>query len=66
MPLFYIQDNDRPGYVKAKNYEEAVNKWRNAVSKENDDCDIDPPKGAQFLADDFEIILETDWVEPLP
>jgi hypothetical protein len=35
MPLFHIQDNDRPAYVKADSYGEAVDKWLKAGGSDN-------------------------------
>lgn len=66
MSLFYIQDEDRPGYVFAEDYHQAVKKWIEAVLEENPgEESITLPKGVQHLADDDEIILERKWIHPI-
>src|ERR1041385_685774 len=47
MPLFHVQDSDRPGWVIAENFAEAVRKWETAVAKENDGDKGEPPKGVR-------------------
>lgn len=62
MPLFQIQDTDRPAFVFAENYAEAESKWRSAVSHENDDQDPGPCQGISYICDDNEIIVGNDWL----
>lgn len=61
MPLFHVQDSDRPGYVIAMNYSEAESKWRAAVANENDGDDCGPPDGIALVCDDSDLIVEDDW-----
>ena len=61
MPLFHVQDSDRPAYVVAKTYSEAVSKWQHAVSAENDGEYAGNPSGISLLCDDDELIVEQEW-----
>lgn len=61
MPLFHVQDSDRPGYVIAMNYSEAESKWREAVAKENDGEDMGSPNGIALVCDDSDLIVDQDW-----
>jgi len=66
MPLFHVQDNERPAYVIAKDYGEACSKWKMAIAKENDIDPqeiIDEPMGIAYLSDDTDLIVENDWKE---
>ena len=36
MPLYYIQDSDRPAYVVASTKADAEERWQIAVAKENE------------------------------
>jgi len=67
MPLFHVQDSDRPGWVIAQNYGHAVQKWQVAVRAENDGDDLEPllPDGVQFVADDSNIIATNGWIVPI-
>lgn len=67
MPLFHVQDSDRPGWIIAKDYGDAERKWRDAVAKENDErsLDVEPPMGIEFTCQDNEIITDEDWIFPL-
>lgn len=62
MPLFHIQDADRPAYVVAETYGEAEAKWRAAVANENDGDDCGPPQGIALVCDDSDLIVEHDWL----
>lgn len=67
MPLFFVQDSDRPAHVFARDYGEAEQKWRKVVAIENE-CEpdeVDPPQGIAHVADDKELILEDNFVVPL-
>ena len=66
MPLFHIQDNDRPGYVVAETYAEAESKWRKAVLNENDGEDYGPPNGITLICTNRELMVEDNWVEISP
>jgi hypothetical protein len=59
MPLFHIQDDDRPTWVIALDYREAIEKWEAMLRKETDMdiFEIQPPKGIAWMCDDDELIL---------
>lgn len=61
MPLYQIQDDDRPGFVFAINFQAALEKYAQAVASENDGEAL-PPKGIVHIADDTEIIISHNWV----
>ena len=61
MPLFHIQDSDRPGYVVAKTYAAAEKKWRSAVLRENDGEDYGPPDGICLICQDSELLVDDNW-----
>jgi hypothetical protein len=65
MPLYHVQDKDRPGYVVAATFHEALFKWGKAVAKENGNVLSDPPEGVSMICDDDELIVANDWVENL-
>jgi hypothetical protein len=56
MPLFRIQDTDRPAFVLATDFHEAIEKWQAAVAAENDG-EIFIPQGVEILAPDTELII---------
>jgi len=65
VPLYQIQDADRPGFVFAANFSEAIARWSHAVAVENE-CDVtavEPPSGVNHLADDEDIIIADQWVK---
>lgn len=55
MPLFQIQDDDRPVFVIAVNFEHALTRYETLVRSENDG-EYEPPKGVAYLADDDDIL----------
>ena len=59
MMLFHIQDSDRPMYVVATDWNEALAKWREVIAIENEeaDCFDDNPDGIALVAEDDELIL---------
>lgn len=58
MPLFLVQDSDRPMYVKAESFGDAVALWERLIAVENDldPDDVDYPLGVQYVAPDDELI----------
>jgi len=60
MPLFQIQDDDRPMYIVASDLQQAVQKWREVLDCENpdDDCSGTQPQGIIFLASDDDLIAD--------
>ena len=75
MPLFQIQDDDRPAFVVAETMQKALSIWAGLVREENrDDPELghslalpEPiyPKGISYIADDRELIIGGSWVVPL-
>lgn len=59
MPLFLVQDSDRPLWIVAKDYGEAESIWTDFVAKENDMKvqDVEPPQGISFICEDNDLIL---------
>lgn len=59
MNLYLVQDDERPMYVVASSFLEALSKWQAFIEKENDTDDLEPPKGkgVQFVCDRRELLL---------
>jgi len=60
--LYRVQDDDRPMYVVAANYAEAVEKWRKFIFEDDPKSyrkisDVEDPKGVQIICDKEDIIL---------
>lgn len=60
MPLFHVQDDDRPAYVVADDFTEAIEKWRHAVAADNDG-ECFGPDGVSMICDDNELIVDQEW-----
>lgn len=61
MPLFLVQDTDRPMWIFAMNYQQACNKWKKRMAAENEiddwEIDVDEPQGINFICEDDDILL---------
>jgi hypothetical protein len=56
--LYLIQDSDRPCYVIAHDWQDALGKWKIQIAKEND-CpphEVEDPKGISFIAEGNELL----------
>lgn len=66
--LYHIQDDDRPVYILAETWGDAVHAWRLLVVEENDigEDDEEPnPKGVTFVArHDAVLIVPAKHVPP--
>lgn len=65
MPLYHIQDGDRPMYVIALSWQGALTAWQNIVARENKGTlpfEHDP-QGISFIADDADIIITAEETE---
>lgn len=64
MPLFHVQDADRPMYVIGDSYHEAIQAWLHIIAIENemDVGDVEPPLGINYLCPDDELITFTEKV----
>lgn len=56
--LFLVQDDDRPMYVLAESWQEALEKWQTLILHENEGCgEAGDPTGIQLLAHEDEVIV---------
>jgi hypothetical protein len=67
--LFQIQDDDRPDFVVATNWSNALHLWRQSVQQEDPGSwpnltDINP-KGIQLIADEYSLLIDPDWSCPV-
>jgi len=65
MPLFHVQDNDRPLWIVAKNYGQAEFIYKKVVARENEVSidELEPPLGISFICDDSDLLLGGDTRE---
>ena len=61
MPLFQIQDSDRPMFIFATDWGQALIIWRNILARENpdSDCSEEQPDGINYVADDNDVAFIT-------
>lgn len=57
MKLFNVQDSERPMFVVADSFADAIARWTALIQSENPGQEIDPPAGVQFIADEDELLL---------
>lgn len=64
MPLYHVQDSDRPMWVIAPSFPEALDKWAKLIVKENPDMEDvglvlaqNPPRGVAHVCDDDELLM---------
>ena len=62
MPLYHVQDSDRPMYVLADGWGEAVKLWQDRIRLENEEPDQeygepDQPQGVNLVCDDDEFLM---------
>lgn len=59
MPLYYVQDGDRPMHVLAKSWQGAVFAWRNRCCVENEGTSPaeHDPQGIMLVAENDDIIV---------
>lgn len=58
MPLFHVQDNDRPMYVVADNWQDAISRWQKVIEEENEGCAAEQPTGIVFVCTDNDLITD--------
>ena len=57
MSLFYVQDSDRPLWIVAANWAEALLQWQEVIKRENNgECD-DGPQGIQYICPEDELVI---------
>ena len=59
MPLFEVQDADRPMFVIEADFQQAVKRWAENVAIENDitPAEVEPPWGVRYIADNDCLII---------
>lgn len=55
MPLYHVQDDDRPMYVVANSFSHAISKWKDVIMEENDG-EASDPKGVCLICEDDDLI----------
>ena len=63
MPLFQVQDHDRPLWIIATDFQDALEKWTAVVKVENDGEDIGPPLGISWVASDEDVVVRADTLD---
>lgn len=63
--LFHVKDGDRPLYVVARDWNEALETWRTVIKSESDDCGTDElqPWGIDHVCRPNELVLSGRWFE---
>ena len=57
MKLYHIQDPDRPMYVVAANWQDALSRWKSHIREENDGEEGDEPSGITIIAEEDDLII---------
>ena len=57
--LFHVKDADRPMYIAAIDWGQAIEKWKAAVAIENEMAaeDVTEPLGIDFICDSQDLML---------
>lgn len=56
MPLYHIQDSDRPLWIVAKDWRDALDQRKAQIALENDGDEAEP-QGIQHVCDNDELIV---------
>ena len=58
MNLYHVQDADRPMWVIASDYGNAVLKWKALVAEENNESigEVVDPQGVSFVCEEIDLI----------
>ena len=56
MPLYNVQDGDRPMWVIAKDWATAINDWKAVIALENNG-ETDEPDGIHLVCEDEDIVV---------
>jgi hypothetical protein len=64
MPLFHIQDADRPMFVIDENYKDALEYWREAMAIENEcqTSEVEEPLGIKFVCSNNDLIINLNSI----
>lgn len=57
MNLYNIQDSDRPMFVVASCWQNALDKWKAKISEENDGSEGDEPEGISLICEAGDLLL---------
>lgn len=57
--LYHVQDSDRPMFVVAQNFQEAIDKWANVIRNENNLPLTEEviPEGVNRMCDQHDLIV---------
>lgn len=55
MNLYHIQDSDRPMWVIAANWQDALDKWKAKIKEENEG-ECDEPQGIELICDEDDLL----------
>jgi aconitase A len=66
MPLYLVQDSDRPMHVIAPSWQSAIDAWKAFVGDENDVSreEMDEPNGVALIAEDTDVLFEGQSQHP--
>jgi hypothetical protein len=65
MPLFHVQDSDRPMWIVAGDWQSALGQWKHRIATENDGDDAEP-EGIQYVCDDDDLIIRGEYQDKAP
>ena len=59
MPLFHVENPERPMYVVACDYNQAHRAWKKQVATENEalESEVDMPAGILFVCEDSDLLI---------
>ena len=57
MPLFHVQDSDRPMWIVATDWHDAIKQWQSQIATENNG-DVGDPLGVHHVCDNDELIVK--------
>lgn len=57
MPLYLVQDSDRPLYIVARSWSNALEQWTAVIAKENEGDRDFQPDGISRIAGDDELVI---------
>ena len=61
MPLYHVQDSERPAFIVADTFHDALTKWTHAYEAECD-AEVEQPISITCVAENDEIIIGDQWL----
>lgn len=60
MNLYHVQDADRPMYVVAASFGDAIDRWKEVIATENNMSinEVEEPMGCEYVCGSDELLLE--------